>query len=176
MIETRSRFDTLSPSTGRGELQHLLSSCWAGTQFWHSLELTINHTWKLSNVGQINNYVVYLAASPSGQTLQSINQPNKSCANEKYLPPTLQEVADVVISFRHQMERLSNDLLLHVFSLHQTKQNENGFHTNTVHHENWYEWLSSLIKHHRTIWTFLFIYFFEQIALASRITYQWKCS
>lgn len=34
-----------------------------------------------------------------------------------YLPSTLQEVADIVISLRYQMKRLPNDLLLHVLCL-----------------------------------------------------------
>lgn len=38
----------------------------------------------------------------------------------QYLPPTLQEVADIVVSFRHQMERFPNDLLLHVLRLQHT--------------------------------------------------------
>lgn len=35
----------------------------------------------------------------------------------QYLPPALQEVADIVVSFRHQMEGFPNDLLLHVLRL-----------------------------------------------------------
>lgn len=38
----------------------------------------------------------------------------------RYLPPALQEVADIVVSFRHQMERFPNDLLLHVLRLQHT--------------------------------------------------------
>lgn len=42
------------------------------------------------------------------------------CLTHQYLPAALQEVADVVVSFRHQMKRLSNDLLLHVLRLQRT--------------------------------------------------------
>lgn len=38
-----------------------------------------------------------------------------------HLPASLQEVAYVVISFRNQMERLPNDLLLHVLRLKNTQ-------------------------------------------------------
>lgn len=40
----------------------------------------------------------------------------------RYLPPTLQEVADIIVSFRHQMERFPNDLLLHVLRLRHVTQ------------------------------------------------------
>lgn len=36
---------------------------------------------------------------------------------QQYLPPTLQEVTNIVVSFWYQMERLPNDLLLHVLCL-----------------------------------------------------------
>lgn len=38
-----------------------------------------------------------------------------------YLPPTLQEVADIVVPFGHQMERFPDDLLLHVLRLQHTR-------------------------------------------------------
>lgn len=39
----------------------------------------------------------------------------------RYLPPAFQEVADVVVSFGHQMEGFPDDLLLHVLRLQPMK-------------------------------------------------------
>lgn len=56
----------------------------------------------------------------------------------RYLPPALQEVADIVVSFRHQMKCLPNDLLLHVLRL------QHMWHSSPTALETWPEFGSCI--------------------------------
>lgn len=66
----------------------------------------------------VNLFSLFMCTCSKNKNLQ-IGIVTQNHGKQQYLPPTLQEVADVVVSLRHQMERLPYDLLLHVLRLQQ---------------------------------------------------------
>lgn len=167
-----SRSGALSPSKGRDELQHVVSRR-AETLFWHSLGLTINHTWKLSNVGQIHNSVVDLTASPS-RAIAAECKPTQQImskweiAPNTCLPPSKKlQTLSSLLDTKWNVSRM----ICCCMSSACTKPNKMKMGFTQIPSKTTRIVISAPNKHSRKIWIFLCIYFFYQIPVASWTTY-----